>query len=315
MAKQIPVVIDTDTGVDDALALIIALKSPELLIHAITTVSGNVEAAKCTRNVLAVLDSVRYGMPVIVAQGARKPLRRRLVTAPEVHGNDGLGQKSLARAVSRRHHPGHAVDVLLEACKLYKDELVIIALGPLTNIASAWKQNPRALRKVAKIVSMGGAFRVPGNTGPVAEFNYFVDPEAAKIVVQSGLPLVIVPLDVTEQVVLMRKELTGNEGGRGHERAQFVLDITDFYMKYHLQTEGFDGCYLHDPIAVMTVVDPAVITTRVVSVDVEAKGELTRGMTIAFPQAQQSRGKRPPEVAIKIDRERFLAMFHGRLWK
>jgi len=314
MSKQIPVVIDTDTGVDDALALIIALKSPELLIHAVTTVAGNVEVEKCTRNVLAVLDRIGYAMPVVVAQGAGKPLRRELVTARDVHGRDGLGDRSLSRRVSKRRHAAHAVEVLLEACERYGRELAIIALGPLTNVALAWKRNPRALRNVRSIVTMGGAFRVAGNTGPVAEFNYYVDPEAARIVLRSGLPVVVVPLDVTEQVVLFRSELTGRASSVDRALLDFVSDATAHYMEYHSRSEGFDGCYLHDPIAVAAVIDPSMVTTREVLVDVETQGTLTRGM-IAYPREQRSGRKTHPHVAHRIDRERFLSLFHERLWR
>ncbi|MGH2567917.1 MAG: nucleoside hydrolase, partial [Bacteroidota bacterium] len=159
-----PVLIDTDAGVDDALAIIFAVRSPELSVKAITTVAGNARVEQCTRNVFYLLHLLGMTNDIPVSQGAAKPLRKRLVTAPEVHGRDGFGnthpRHQNVRLLSQR-----AYDVIISAAEIYGKRLTIIALGPLTNIARAQKKNPAALRKIGAIVSMGGAFRVPGNTG------------------------------------------------------------------------------------------------------------------------------------------------------
>ena len=309
-----PILIDTDTGVDDALALILALHSPEVSVKAITTVAGNVGVEKCTRNVLRILRLLQLGQIPIVAQGARRPLRRRLFTAPEVHGRDGLGNFPMRLPPSVKKSPRSAAEIIIESCRRYARKLTIVAIGPLTNLAQAWQTDRSALRKVGRIVSMGGAFHVPGNTGPVAEFNYFVDPEAAQIVLQSGLPITVLPLDVTQQLVLMRSELEYRAKRRASTLASAILRFTKPYMHYHKRAEGFDGAYLHDPIAVAAVIDRGLVQTRRVHVDVETRGSFTRGMTVADFRVRVPARKPSVEVAVKIERERFLKLFHERLW-
>lgn len=309
-----PVILDTDAGVDDALSIILALRSPEISVRAITTVAGNVEVEKCTRNVALLLNLLQPRDRPTVARGAAKPLKRNLVTAPEVHGKDGLGNVASRRRIAPVITKS-AVAVMGELCDSLGQKLTIIALGPLTNLALLLKKKPRALRKVGRIVSMGGAFHVPGNTGPVAEFNYYVDPDAAQLLMNSGLPITVIPLDVTEQVVLMRREVEYRAKRRASAVARFVLSATKQYMRYHKRTEGFYGGYLHDPIAVAAAVFSSFVQTKKLHVEVETEGKLTRGMTIA--ESHRSGAPRKPEVhvATKIDRERFLRFFHERLWK
>ncbi|MBI5464660.1 MAG: nucleoside hydrolase, partial [Ignavibacteriales bacterium] len=189
-----PILIDTDAGVDDALALILALRSPEARVEAITTVAGNVEVQLCTRNVHRVLEIVEPRRAPRVAQGASHPLQRKLITAPEVHGDDGLGN-TLPKLRTTLRVRNLAVQEIISFCTRWQRRGTIISLGPLTNIALALRKNKAALKNAGSIISMGGAFFVPGNTGPVAEFNYFVDPEAVKEVLASGVRLTIVPLN------------------------------------------------------------------------------------------------------------------------
>jgi inosine-uridine nucleoside N-ribohydrolase len=309
-----PILIDTDTGVDDALALILALHSPEVSVKAITTVAGNVGVEKCTRNVLRILRLLQLGQAPIVAQGARKPLQRQLFSAPEVHGRDGLGNFPMRVSSKATKSRRSAADVIIESCSRYAGRLTIVAIGPLTNLARAWQKNRNALRKVGRIVSMGGAFHVPGNTGPVAEFNYYVDPEAAHILMQSGLPITVIPLDVTHQLVLMRGELEYRARRRASVLASAILRFTGPYMRYHKKAEGFLGAYLHDPIAVATAIDRKLIETKRVHVDVETTGTFTRGMTVADFRSRVPVRKPSVEVAVKIDREGFFKLFHERLW-
>jgi inosine-uridine nucleoside N-ribohydrolase len=308
-----PILIDTDAGVDDALALILALRSPELDVKAITTVAGNATVEQCTRNVLYLLRLLNEEtLPVV--QGARKPLARPLVTAPEVHGRDGLG--NARPAVARpRSVPRNAVETMLSLSKRYGKRLTIIALGPLTNLARALENDPATMKSVGRLITMGGAFRVPGNTGPVAEFNYYVDPDAAHRVLNSGLPIMVVPLDVTEQVVLMRREVEYRAQRRASPVARAILRFTRLYMRYHRTTEGFYGGYLHDPIAVAAAIDKTIVQTRAARVLVERKGEWTRGMTIADMRGGSARGTPMVEIAFKLDRERFMKLFHERIWK
>lgn len=307
------VLIDTDTGVDDALALVFALRSPELVIEAITTVAGNVGVRKCTRNVLRILNLVRPMHVPRVAEGSPKPLYRPLVTAPEVHGRDGLGDvpsrrriAGLAEAVRR-----NAVREILDACDRFGDRLTIIALGPLTNIAKARRKNAESLRKVGRIISMGGAFRVPGNTGPVAEFNYFVDPEAADQILTSGLPVRVIPLDLTETIILHWHELRKRARKEGSELSRFLIRCTKHYMSYHRKTRGFFGGYLHDPVAVAAAIDQNLFTWRTMEVRIETRGIWTRGMSV---EPSHGRGRASVAVAQTLSHRRFLKLFTSRIW-
>lgn len=309
---QRPLLIDTDAGVDDALAIILALRSPELHVHAITTVAGNVEVEKCTANVNLLLELLKPSARPIVAQGSSRPLRRKLFTAPEVHGKDGLGNIRGQRQFGSARKG--AVHTIVEACERFGSKLAIVALGPMTNIARAYLQRPALVRRIAHLISMGGALRVPGNSGPVAEFNYFVDPEAAQLLVHSRLPLTVVPLDVTEQLVLMRNEVEYRARRRASRVAKSIMRFTDFYMKYHRKTEGFYGGYLHDPLAMAIAIDRSLVTTRKLVVDVETRGVFTRGMTVAGEIQPCGRRNSVVNVAVKVDRERFFRLFHERLW-
>lgn len=308
------ILIDTDAGIDDALALILALRSPELSVEAITTVAGNVEVEKCTRNVLRILRLLQLSELPVVAQGATKPLRRPLLTAPEVHGADGLGNVGGRFALASVQVRQHAEDAILEYCERLGRKLTIIALGPLTNLAKAWQKGARAFKNIGRIISMGGALRVAGNTGPVAEFNYYVDPEAAQQILHCGVPITMIPLDVTEQVAIMRGELAYRSRRRASKLSAAVLRFTKFYMRYHHKTEGFSGGYLHDPIAVAAAIDPSLIETRRIQVNVETRGEFTRGMTVSDFRRPSKSTVGTIDVALKIDRDKFLTLFHDRLW-
>lgn len=317
-----PVLIDTDCGVDDALALILALRSPELDVRAIVTVAGNVEVERCTHNVRRVLALLGPGTMPLVAQGSARPMRRPLITAKEVHGRDGLGD--VPRKGSKRGRlirvRKNGVHEIIDFCHEWGERGTIIAIGPLTNIARAWLRESQVVATIGRIVSMGGAFRIPGNTGPVAEFNYFVDPEAAQVVARSGLPLEIIPLDVTHQVTLLRQEVEQRSRALPGPVSSFVSEVTRFYMRYHVLTEGFNGGYLHDPVAVAAAADPSVLEFSDASVAVETAGVLTRGMSVRFPLDGPAHplGKHiatgSVRVASRIDRERFLAWFHERMW-
>lgn len=317
-----PVLIDTDCGVDDALALILALRCPELDVRAVVTVAGNVEVERCTRNVLRVLALLRPEKPPHVAQGSARPLRRPLTTAKEVHGRDGLGNTApggsrLKRSAGVRTN---GVNEIIEFCRRWGRRGTVIAIGPLTNIARALKRDRAAVAGIGRIISMGGAFRVPGNTGPVAEFNYFVDPEAAQAVVSARLPIDIVPLDITHQVTLLRSELEQKAERFPGTVSSFVSDVTRFYMRYHELTEHFNGGYLHDPVAIAAAADTSLVEFGRTSVAVETGGLLTRGMTVrvALDGTAHPLGKKVKlgavRVASRIDRERFLEWFHERMW-
>jgi len=204
--KPRPVILDVDTGVDDALALMLAFRSPELDVRGILTVSGNVHVSQATANTLAILDLLD-APPIPVAAGAAAPLARPGITAGDVHGSDGLGGAAGCFPPSRRTVAVDAVGFLLDAIGRQPEELTLIATAPLTNLALAIERDAPTVRKLRALFVMGGAVRVPGNLGPVSEFNFAVDPEAAAIVLGAGLPVTLIPLDVTERVVLTRARL------------------------------------------------------------------------------------------------------------
>jgi inosine-uridine nucleoside N-ribohydrolase len=309
------IIIDTDTGVDDALAIILALRSPKLRVEAITTVAGNVEVEKCTRNCLLLLDLLQPKRFPVVAQGAKKPLERRLVTAPEVHGDDGLGDIALRYPTPEgRTANKNATEVILKLLQKYPRQITIVAIGPLTNIAHALNRDFKTMKKTQEIIIMGGAFDVAGNTGVVAEFNMYVDPEAAERVLRSGIPITLIPLDATQQVVLRRPDVVRLAHRGSNEIGRFIEGMTKKYMQYHRRTEGFSGGYLHDPLAVGVAISKRFARCRDVHIEVETHGRLTRGMTVAELRPRHDQRQPNARVAFEVKHNEFVRFFKSRVW-
>jgi purine nucleosidase len=303
------VILDVDTGVDDALAIMLAVRLPELTVLGITTVSGNVPVERCTANSLLVLEMLE--MPDLsVVSGASAPIARAAIRAAEVYGTDGLGGVTARYpAPARRARPG-AVEFLLDMIRRFPEELTLIATGPLTNVARAIQKDPDAMRHLGDVTVMGGAIRVPGNVGPTTEFNFAADPEAAAIVLGAGLPIRLVPLDVTEQVVLTRQTV---EKARGVGRLQaFLSEMTAATMAFHREVEGIDGMFLHDPLAVAVVADPSLARTKPMAVAVERRGELTSGMAVADLR-RRTRATPNVTVCVEVETARFLHIFAQRV--
>lgn len=318
-ACQMRLLIDTDPGIDDALALLLALASPAAPLVAITAVAGNVPVDLAARNVSRILDVVRPTPVPGVGFGAGAPLKRPLVTAGHVHGDDGLG--NLDRFVEPDGRPRYpaipptlemsdAADLILEMAERFGGELVVVALGPLTNLATAVERDPRRLARAGRIVIMGGAVATPGNITPAAEFNFFVDPDAAALVFDAGLPLELVPLDVTRQVVLRQGELVARLGRCPSRVARFVADFTQHGFAFGAE-HGDGGIVLHDPLAVGVALDPSLVGFEPLHVEVEAEGRITRGMSVADRRPLRSHGQRRPNclVAASVDAPRFLQLF------
>ncbi|MGG5462632.1 nucleoside hydrolase [Clostridium sp. B9] len=240
------VIIDCDPGIDDALALILALKSEDIEVVGITTVSGNVESMQGAKNALKVLKLLdRLDIPVYVGESV--PIKRELVTAQDTHGDDGLGETFLPDVDESYIREG-AIDFILDTLK--KDEVSIMALGPLTNLCKAIKKNSEAFHKVKEIISMGGAYKSHGNCSPVAEFNYWVDPHGAKEFLENFHgKFTMVGLDVTREIVL-----TPNLREMIHqfndEIGDFIYDITRFYVDFHWMQERTLGCVINDPLVI-----------------------------------------------------------------
>ena len=315
--------IDTDPGIDDALAILLALASPEAHIEAVTVVAGNVAVDLAAANARRILAVAAPSLRPPLAAGAATPLKRELVTAGHVHGQDGLG--NLERFVEpdgrpRYPDPSYAIEmrsgpeVILDAADRWGAELTIVALGPLTNLALALQQDPRRLGRVGRIVVMGGAIAVPGNVTPAAEFNFYVDPEAAAAVLEAGLPVELIPLDVTRRVVLAQAALTDRLLRCSDRVARFILDFTLHGFAFGADREG-GGIVLHDPLAMAVALDPSLVSFEPLAVEIECEGKLTRGLSLADRREIPPHRKRGAtcRVAGDVDAERVLRMVLERL--
>jgi inosine-uridine nucleoside N-ribohydrolase len=316
--------IDTDPGIDDALAILLALASPEAHIEAVTVVAGNVPVDLATANARRILAvAAPTPMPPVI-RGAEAPLKRTLITAGHVHGQDGLG--NLDRFVEpdgRLRYPEpppvvetrSAAEAILETVDRWGPELTVVALGPLTNVAAAAALDARRLARAGRVVVMGGAVAVSGNVTPAAEFNFFVDPEAAAQVLEAGLAVELIPLDVTRRVVLAQAVLTERLRRCPDDRiARFILDFTLHGFAFGAAQEG-GGIVLHDPLAMAVALDPSLVTFEPMSVEVECEGKLTRGLSLADRRALPSHRKRVPScrVAMDVDADAVLRLFLERL--
>jgi inosine-uridine nucleoside N-ribohydrolase len=293
---SVPIVIDCDPGHDDAMAILLALASPEVELIGVTTVAGNQTLDKTTRNALVTLEI--GGRPEIpVAAGADAPLRRKLRTAAHVHGETGLDGPVLPEASAR------PVDT--DPAEWLRPGVVLVATAPLTN-AARWLE--RGIRP-ERIVWMGGAI-AEGNVTPAAEFNAFVDPEAAAAVFASGIPVTMVGLDVTHQALFTRAHAERlREAGRA---GRFVAELSDFFQRFHETSYGFEGSPIHDAMAVAHVIDPTLLTTRRVNVVVETDSSYCDGRTVV--DLRGVTGREPnAEVGLDVDADRFLELLVSRL--
>lgn len=270
------IILDCDPGHDDAMAILLAWGASEVEVAAITTVAGNHPLELTTLNALRVceLAGVR---DVPVAAGCASPLLRELVTAPEIHGEAGLEGHEWPRP-SLRPVPEHAVDLITELVMSSPGEITLVPVGPLTNLAVALRREPRLARRVREVVVMGGSF-TRGNTTPAAEFNVFVDPEAAAIVFAAGWPLTMVGLDVTEQAVAGQQQLE-RIAALGTPVSAAVIELLSFYAGNSLRQTGREAPPVHDPCAVARVARPHLLEVREARVEVEVTGRLTAGMTV-----------------------------------
>ncbi|HDH7844280.1 TPA: pyrimidine-specific ribonucleoside hydrolase RihA [Raoultella ornithinolytica] len=305
----LPIILDCDPGHDDAIAMVLALASPELDVKAITASAGNQTPDKTLRNVLRMLTLLgRQDIPV--AGGARKPLMRELIIAENVHGESGLDGPALPEPDFAPQNVT-AVELMAKTLRESPQPVTIVATGPQTNVALLLNSHPELHDKIARIVLMGGAM-VLGNWQPAAEFNIYVDPEAAEIVFQSGIPVVMAGLDVTH-----RAQIHGLDIERfrqvGNPVATIVAELLDFFMEYHKDAKwGFTGAPLHDPCTIAWLLKPELFTSVERWVGVETQGKYTQGMTVV--DYYFLTGKQPnTTVLLDIDRERFVDLLVERL--
>jgi len=269
--------IDTDLASDDAVALIMALRAPEVRVAAITTVAGNVEVQQATRNALYTVELCGANVPVYA--GAEKPLLRDHQNATWFHGRDGLGDHNYPPP-PRSAAKSHAVEAMIETIEA-NPGLVLVTLGPLTNVALALARNPGIATKVGRCVVMGGAPCCEGNVTPAAEYNIWVDPEAARIVLLSGLPVELVGWHVSRGEAVLHEEDIAQVQGQNSAVARFAIECNSRARQAYMEQTGEDGISLPDPIAMSIALDPTVGTQWSAHyVDVETHSELTRGMTV-----------------------------------
>ena len=302
-----PVLIDCDPGHDDAIALLLALASPELALLGVTTVAGNQTLEKTTANAIRVLEAAGRG-DVAVAAGAERPLVREPFVAAYVHGESGLDGPALApprgRAVGQ-----HAIDFLAEQLLGSAQPVTLIPVGPLTNVALLLARHPDAAGRIGRVVLMGGAI-AEGNVTPAAEFNVWADPEAARRVFESGLDVTMVGLDVTHKALVLpeHSERLRAAGATG----RLVAELLDYFGGYHREVYGFPGPPVHDAVAVAHVIDPGLLWTLPRHVAVECGSELCRGRTVV--DLWRRTGRQPnAHVAVELDAQRFAELVIERV--
>jgi len=295
------IILDCDPGHDDAVAILLAHGNPDIELLAVTTVVGNQTLAKVTQNALAV-GTIAGITGVPFAAGCDRPLVRTIENAPDIHGESGMdGPAQPEPAIEL--DPRHAVDLIIETVMANEPGTVtLVPTGGLTNIAMAARKEPRIVERVREVVLMGGGYHV-GNWSAVAEFNIIIDPESAHIVFNEPWPVVMVGLDLTHQA-LATDEVVAQIEAVGTGPARFVRELMDFFAQTYKDAQGFDYPPVHDPCAVAYVIDPSIVKTRKVPVDIELAGKLTLGMTVA-----DFRAPAPADchtsVAVDLDHARF----------
>lgn len=279
MARR-KIIIDTDPGQDDAVAILLALASPdEIEVLGVTAVAGNVPLPLTQRNARIVCELAGHADTPVFA-GSDRPLSRPLVTAEHVHGKTGLDGPTLPDPEMPLQQ-GHAVNFILDTLRSEPAGTVtLVPIGPLTNIARAFQDAPDIMQRVQEVVLMGGAYFEVGNITPTAEFNVYVDPEAAEIVFKSGVPLTVMPLDVTHKALITadRVEAFRRMGTRA---GKLVAAWTDFFERFDKEKYGSEGAPLHDPCTIAYLLEPRLFSGRHINVEIETESELTRGMTVA----------------------------------
>jgi inosine-uridine nucleoside N-ribohydrolase len=307
VSEPTPILLDCDPGHDDAIALLLALVSPELDLLGVTTVAGNQTLEKTTANALRVLEFVGRG-DVPVAAGADRPLARELILGAYVHGESGLDGPMLPEPQGAPVEQ-HAVDFLAERILASERPVTLVPVGPLTNVALLLARHPAAAANVERIVLMGGAI-AEGNVTPAAEFNIYVDPEAARRVFQSGLPLTMVGIDVTHKALMTAAHV---ERLRGTDAAgRMVAELLDFFIGFHRRTYGMEATPVHDAVAVAQVLRPGIVETLHRHVAVDCESQLCRGRTVV--DLWHRTGEDPNcDVGVGIDADGFLELLCERI--
>lgn len=309
MTKRI--ILDTDPGIDDSLAILLALASPEITLEGLSVVHGNSSTTQGTINALSVLELAKANR-IPVYKGCELPLVQPSLLAPETHGEQGIGYAKLS-APQTKPQVQKGCDFLIQKIMSSPGEITLVCIGPLTNIAMAIRQEPCIVENVKEVFIMGGAIRHEGNTTPLAEFNTFVDPHAAHIVYHSGMPITLTPLDVTYECVLMKQDV---------ERllridspiTKFIKDATRFYMEFHDEYQKIDGCVINDPLTMALTFMPEICNYQDLYVDVDLSGGISMGKTFAdfYKMAKKPANMK---VALGVRPRDFMELFLERMEK
>jgi purine nucleosidase len=309
MPKKI--LFDTDPGIDDSCAILLALASPELSLEGLSVVHGNCSLEQATTNALSILE-LANASHIPVAKGCELPLVQPSLLAPETHGDTGLGYAKLPEPQSKPIIQ-HGSDFLIETILASPGEITLVAIAPLTNVALAIRTEPRIVEALKELIIMGGAIRHEGNTTALAEFNTYVDPHAAQIVYHAGIPTTLVPLDVTYQCILTPGDVSRLQK-IDSPITKFVAEATRFYMEFHDEYQQIEGCVINDPLALALTFAPELCTYQELPVEVDLSGGISMGKTVAD---FYNYGKKPAnmKVALGVRARDFIDLFVERIQK
>jgi purine nucleosidase len=309
MTKRI--LIDTDPGIDDSLAILLALASPELSLEGLSVVHGNTFTERGTINALSVLELAKSSH-IPVYKGCELPLVQPSLLATETHGKQGIGYAKLS-APQTRPQVQKGSDFLIEKIMSAPGEFTLVCIGPLTNVAMAIRQEPHIVENVKEVFIMGGAIRHEGNTTPLAEFNTYVDPHAAHIVFHSGMPITLTPLDVTYQCIFSKDDLN-RLLKIDSPITKFIADATRFYMEFHDEYQKIEGCVINDPMTLALTFMPGICDYQKLYVDVDLSGGISMGNTFADFYHMT---KKPAnmKVALAVRGRDFMELFLERMEK
>ena len=305
MKEKQRLIIDTDPGIDDALAILLALAEDSIQLEGLSIVHGNCSTPQGTANALSILE-LAGAEDIPVYSGFERPLVRDPLFAPETHGNTGLGYASLplAKTAPRTEH---AVDFIIKKILSAPGEITLVAVGPLTNVAAAIRLEPGIINAVKQVIVMGGAIQHSGNTTPLAEFNVYADPHAAHMVFHAGMPLRLVPLDVTYQCILTGQDVDQLQTIHS-PISEFIADATRFYMEFHDSYQGVKGCVINDPLALALVFQENLCEYQALYVDVDLSMGVSTGNT--FADFYNMKDKPPNmEVALKVRARDFITLY------
>ncbi|MGG1695889.1 nucleoside hydrolase [Bacillus zhangzhouensis] len=304
MANTKKLILDVDTGIDDAIGILLAVKSKQFDILGITTVCGNVSVDAATLNTCKVLELVD-AVEIPVIKGAAAPLLRAPHYEHWVHGEDGIGGALKDAQPKKTADEGFAPDFIIEQVLQYSQQVTLVLTGPLTNLALALKKCPELIHHVKEVIFMGGVVQGQGNVTPVAEFNTYADPEAAKLVLEAGFPsLTQVGLDVTRQVLLTDERI---DAIQNETLASYIRESTSIYRQRYFERNGVWACAMHDPLAVSLAINKQLVSTQAFHVEVETKSELCDGQMICDFQHQWEK-ERNVQVCMDVDVEAFFEL-------